>query len=203
MQAQQDISFQAMQQKIAALVKIVAADPAVANVVGFTGAGTNTTNAGTVFITLKPKTQRKISSDAVINRLRPKLATGPGAHLYMQVAQDVVIGGRQGNAQFQYTVIANRLADLNTWMPKIMATIAKLPGITDVNSDQLNQGLQEFVTYDHDTASRFGITSQVIDNTLYDGFGQSQVSTMYTLLNQYHVVMEFAPEYLTMARNVK
>lgn len=195
-QAQQDISFQAMQQKIAALVKIVAADPAVANVVGFTGAGTNTTNSGTVFITLKPKAQRKVSSDTVINRLRPKLAVVPGATLYMQVAQDIVIGGRQSNAQFQYTVTASTLAELNQWMPKIITTISKLPGIVDVNNDQLNHGLQAFVTYDYDTAARFGITADQIGKTLYDAFGQSQISVMYTLLNQYHVVMEFAPEYL-------
>ena len=194
-QADQNISFQSMQQKLSDFAKIVRADPAVENVVGFVGGGSNTTNTGTVFITLKALQERKISSEAVINRLRPKLAVITGATLYMQSAQDLVIGGRLGNAQFQYTLSADNLQDLNTWAPKVKAALAKLPGIADVNSDQQDHGLQAYVNIDHDTASRFGITSQQIDATLYAAFGQSLVSTMYTAMNQYYVVMEVAPKY--------
>lgn len=194
-QAQQDISFQAMKEKLAAFVKIIGQDSAVQNVVGFVGGGNNTTNSGSVFVMLKPLSERKISADALINRLREKLAVVPGATLYMQAAQDLVIGGRLGKAQFQYTLSADNLQNLNTWAPLVKEQITKLPGIIDVNTDQLNNGLQTFVTYDHDTAARFGITSQLIDNTLYDAFGQRQVSVIYTLMNQYHVVMEVAPKY--------
>ncbi len=193
-QARQDISFQAMRQKLSNFVKIIGEDPAVMHAVGFIG-GANTANAGNIYITLKPLQQRKISVDNVISRLRGKLAVVPGAVLYLQAAQDLVIGGRLGNAQFQYTLQSDNLKDLNAWSPLVMATIAKLHGLADLNTDQLNNGLQEFVTYDHDTASRFGITSQLIDDTLYDAFGQRQVSIMYTLMNQYHVVMEVAPQY--------
>lgn len=192
-QGDQNISFQAMQQKLKDFVSIVSGDPAVENVVGFVGGGSS--NSGTIFISLKPYAARKISSDSVMTRLREKLAKVPSAKLYMQVAQDLVVGGRQGNAQFQYTLSANSLKDLNFWAPKVMEKIAQLPGVLDVNSDQLNNGLQVFVTYDHDTAERFGISSQVIDNILYDAFGQRQVSTIYGALNQYHVVMEVAPQY--------
>lgn len=190
-QGEQDISFQAMQQKLNDFVKIVSKDPAVENVVGFVSDG----NSGSIFITLKPFNKRKISADLVIKRLRGKLEKIPSAKLYMQVAQDIVVGGRQGNAQFQYTLSADSLNELDIWAPKVMAQIAKLPGIIDVNSDQQNNGLQSLITYDHDTAARFGISSQLIGRTLYDAFGQAQVSTTYGLLNQYHVVMEVAPEY--------
>ncbi len=193
-QAEQDISFQAIQKKLTAYVKIVLQDPAVQNVVGFVGGG-NSTNAGSMYISLKPLADRKASADEVINRLRSKLAVVQGANLYMQSAQDLVIGGRQGNAQFQYTLTADNLQDLNKWAPQVMAKLNELPGIADINSDQRSHGLEEFVTIDHDTASRLGITSQQIDATLYDAFGQSQVSTMYLPLNQYHVVMEVAPQY--------
>ncbi|MGB6976895.1 MAG: multidrug efflux RND transporter permease subunit [Gammaproteobacteria bacterium] len=192
-QADQDISFQSMSQKLYALVKIVEQDPAVATVVGFVG-GT-VTNAGTMYITLKPLSERNASVDGVINRLRGKLTAVPGAALYLQAAQDLLIGGRQGNAQFQYTLSADNLQDLNAWAPRVLAQVIKLPGISDVNSDQRDRGLQEFVTIDYDTAARFGITTQLITQTLYHAFGQSQVSTMYTQRNQYHVVMEVAPRF--------
>jgi multidrug efflux pump len=193
-QAQQDISFQAMKQKLYAYVKIVNEDPAVENVVGFVG-GNSTTNSGSMYISLKSPAVRKITSDEVITRLRAELAAVTGSNLYMQCAQDLLLGGRQGNAQFQYTISADNLQDLNYWAPTVLKQLAELPGIADVNSDQLSHGLQEYVQIDRDTAARFGITSQEIDKTLYAAFGQSQVSTLYTTLNQYHVIMEVAPEY--------
>ncbi len=197
-QAEQDISFQAMKQKLISYVSIVQKDPAVENVVGFIGGGGpggGTVNSGSVFISLKDLGDRGLSSDEVINRLRDKTGIVVGAKLYLQSAQDVVIGGRQGNAQFQYTLSGDNLYDINHWAPLVMARLSKLPGIADVNSDQLSNGLQAYVAVDHDTASRFGITPDVIDRTLYSAFGQSQVSTMYTAMNQYHVVMEVAPQY--------
>ncbi len=192
-QAEQDISFQAMEKKLYQLVNIVKQDPAVEFVVGFVGG--SVTNTGSLYITLKPLDIRKISADDVINRLRHQLAIVSGATLYMQSAQDLRIGGRQGNAQFQYALSADSLEDLNHWVPRITEALSKLPGIADVNSDQRNHGLQEFITIDHDAAARLGITTQQIDQTLYSAFGQSQVSTMYTQRNQYHVIMEVAPEY--------
>lgn len=192
-QADQNISFQAMQQKLAAYVDIVKKDDAVQNVVGFVGGGNP--NSGNMFITLKPQNERKGTADDVINRLRGKLASVTGANLFMQSAQDILIGGRQGNAQFQYTLSGNTLAELNKWAPIITAHLSKLPGIADVNNDQRNHGLQMYVAVDHDTAARFGLTQQQIDAALYSAFGQEQVSTMYTSLNQYHVVMEVAPRY--------
>jgi multidrug efflux pump len=196
LQADQNISFQFMQQKLTAFVDIVRADPAVEHVVGFVGgAGGSTTNSGTVFITLKPLSERKISAEKIINRLRKNLSAVTGATLFMQAAQDLVVGGRLGNAQYQYTLSADSIAELNTWSAKVLAKIMTLPGIIDVNTDQLNNGLQAYVNVDRDTASRFGLTSQLIDQTLYDAFGQNQISTLYTALNQYHVVMEVAPEY--------
>jgi multidrug efflux pump len=194
-QADQNISFQSMRQKLAKFVKIVHHDPGVQNVIAVIGGSNNTTNSGRMYITLKPLSERKISADAIINRLRGKLATVPGATLYMQAAQDLVIGGRQSNAQFQYTLSSDNLQTLDLWAPQVLQRLLKLPGIADLNSDQLSNGLQAFVTYDRDTASRFNLSAQLIDNTLYDAFGQRQVSVMYTAMNQYHVVMEVAPQY--------
>lgn len=194
-QAQQNISFQLMQQKLSTIVNTIHQDPAVKHVVGFIGGSNNTANSGFVFITLNDLVKRKLSSDQIIGRLRNKLKNIAGAILYMQSAQDLVIGGRLGNAQFQYTLWSPDLKELNQWAPKVTANIAKLPGLVDVSSDQLSNGLQSYVTYDLDTAKRFGIASRDMDNTLYDAFGQRQVSIMYTLLNQYHVVMEVAPQY--------
>jgi multidrug efflux pump len=192
-QADQNISFQAIKQKLITFVNIVQKDPAIENVVGYVGGGT--TNTGFMFITLKPLDIRKVSADDVINRLRDQLKIVSGANLYLQAAQDIVIGGRQGGAQFQYTLSADTLESLNHWAPIVSQRLAKLPGIADVNSDQRDHGLQVFVDVNRDTAARFNITSQQIDATLYAAFGQSQVSTLYTLLNQYHVVMEVAPRY--------
>ena len=192
-QADQNISFQAIEKKLTQYIKIIQADPAVQNVTGFVG-GT-TVNSGSVNITLKPLSLRKVSADAVINRLRPKLTAVTGSAIYMQSAQDIVIGGRQGNAQFQYTLSSDNLSELNTWAPEVVARLQKLPGIADVNSDQRNHGLQVMVNVDHDTAYRFGITPAQIDSTLYAAFGQSHASTMYTAMNQYYVVMEVAPPY--------
>ena len=192
-QADQNVSFQAMNSKLRAFNDIVQQDPAVANVVSFLGGGA--TNSGSLFISLKPLAQRKVSAAAVINRLRKQTTKVTGATLYLQAAQDLVIGGRQGNAQFQYTLTADNLEDLNKWAPLVMQRLAKLPGIADINSDQRDHGLQEYVTVDHAMAMRFGITAQLADSILYDAFGQSQVSTMYTALNQYHVIMEVAPRY--------
>ena len=200
-QAEQDISFQAMVGKLIAFNDIIQKDPAVENVVGFLGGGI--TNQGSMFLSLKPLEVRKISADQVIARLRKQLSKVTGATLYLQAAQDIVIGGRQGNAQFQYTLTSDNLDDLNLWAPKVMERLSKLHGIADINSDQRDHGLQEFVTIDHDTAMRFGITPQLADSILYGAFGQSQVSTMYTALNQYHVVMEVAPKYWQYPQTLK
>jgi multidrug efflux pump len=193
-QAVQDTSFQAMRQRIARFVDIIRADPAVANVMAFTGGGANTTtNTGRVFMVLKPLDERDVSADQLIDRLRPKLATVPGATLYLQSVQDLRIGGRLGNAQ--YTIQSDNLEDLTQWGPILLQEMRKLPGLADVSSDQQNNGLQASLVYDRLTASRLGITPQMIDDTLSDAFGQRQVSTMFTQLNQYHVVMEVAPRF--------
>ena len=192
-QADQDTSFQAMDKILLQMIKIVVADPAVDTVNGFTGGGT--TEQARMFISLKPLAERKISADLVIARLRPKLARVPGATLYMQAAQDVRVGGRFGNAQYQFTMRGDNLQDLTDFAPRMLQQLRAIPIIADVNSDQQDRGLQAMLQYDRGTAARFGISPQLIDNTLYDAFGQRQVSTMYTSLNQYHVVMEAAPEY--------
>jgi multidrug efflux pump len=195
-QGVQDTSFQAMRQRIARFVDIIRADPAVANVMAFTGGGANTTtNTGRVFMALKPLVERNVSADQLINRLRPKLATVPGAALYLQSVQDLRIGGRLGNAQYQYTIQSDNLEDLTRWGPILLQQMRKLPGLADVSSDQQNNGLQASLVYDRLTASRLGITPQMIDDTLSDAFGQRQVSTMFTQLNQYHVVMEVEPKF--------
>jgi multidrug efflux pump len=196
-QAAQDISFQAMRDKLSQLVAIVQADPAVESVMGFTGGGSmgTTRNTGRVFIALKPLNQRDANADQVIGRLRGKLAKVPGATLYLQAVQDVRIGGRQSNAQYQYTLQGESLRELASWAPRILAQLRQLPQIVDVNSDQQDRGLQSTITVDRDTASRLGVSASLIDNTLYDAFGQRQVSTMYRARNQYHVVMELAPQY--------
>ena len=194
LQGAQDISFQAMAQDVQTFVDMIKGDPAVANVMAFTGGG-GATNGGFIYMGLKPLEQRKISSSDVINRLRPKLTSVPGATVFLQAGQDLRIGGRQSNAQYQYTIQSDSLSDLVRWGPQLLLQMRKLPGFTDVNTDQQNSGLQASLVYDRATAARLGITPQMIDNTLYDAFGQAQVSTMYTSLNQYHVVMEAAPQY--------
>jgi hydrophobe/amphiphile efflux-1 (HAE1) family protein len=192
-QADQNISFHNMEKKFTNFVEIIRQDPTVEHVVGYTGGGS--INSGNVYISLKPLEVRKISSDLIINRLREKVSVITGAKIFMQAAQDLVIGGRQGGAQFQYALAADSIEELNKWGQIIMNRLNLLPGIADVNSDQRDHGLESFVTIDHDSAARFGITSLAIDNTLYDAYGQRQVSVMYKSMNQYHVVMEVAPKY--------
>ena len=189
----QDISFQAMDHILLEAVNTIAADPAVDTVIGFTGGGM--TNNGRLFMSLKPIEQRKISADFLIARLRPKLAALPGAAVYLQSVQDVRVGGRASAAEYQFTMQGDNLQDLVTYAPRMFDRLKTIPAIVDVNSDQQNRGLQARLCYDRQTAARFGISSQLIDATLDDAFGQRQVSTMYTPLNQYHVVMEAAPEY--------
>jgi len=193
-QGAQDISFQAMQNLTVRFVDIIKTDPAVQNVGAFTGGG-GAVNTGFVYLALKPLDQRKLSSSQVIDRLRPKLISIPGATAFLQAGQDLRIGGRQSNAQYQYTIQSDNIDDLVAWGPRLLAEMRKLRILTDVNTDQQNSGLQASLVYDRDTASRLGITPQMIDNTLYEAFGQAQVSTMYTPLNQYHVVMEVAPQF--------
>ena len=192
-QADQGISFQAMRQKLADFIEIVRSDPAVENVVGFTGGGQR--NSGFMFITLKPVRERRASADQVIARLRPRLAQLPGANLFLVPVQDIRMGGRQSGAQFQFTLQADELAELRLWEPRVRQALAKLPEIADVNTDQQDKGLQTTLVIDRLTAARLGITMRMIDQTLYNAFGQAQVSTIYSTLNQYHVVMEVAPQY--------
>ncbi|HTS62269.1 MAG TPA: multidrug efflux RND transporter permease subunit [Candidatus Acidoferrales bacterium] len=196
-QADQDTSFQAMNDLLLRMDKIVADDPAVDNALGFTGGGgnANTTNAARMFIALKPLDQRRVNADEIINRLRPQLARVPGATLYLQAAQDLRVGGRSSNAQYQFTMRGDNLEDLTAFAPRMLDQLRGIRIITDVSSDQLNHGLQSTVTYDRVTASRFGIAPQLIDDTLYDAFGQRQVSTMYRAMNQYHVVMEVVSQF--------
>jgi multidrug efflux pump len=194
--AAQDISFTAMREKLQDLVDIVGADPAVESVLGFTGGGfAGTRNTGRVFASLKPLEERKLNVDQVIARLRGKLAKVPGATLYLQAVQDVRMGGRQSNAQYQFTLQAEDFREVSAWAPRVLNQLRKLPELVDLNSDQLDKGLKASLVIDRSTASRLGITPQMIDDTLYDAFGQRQVSTMYTELNQYHVVMEVEPRY--------
>jgi multidrug efflux pump len=193
-QGAQDISFQAMNDLTLKFVQIIKQDPAVEHVGAFTGGG-GAVNTGFVYMALKPLADRKITSSQVVDRLRPKLISIPGATVFLQAGQDLRIGGRQSNAQYQYTIQSDNLDDLVKYGPLLLQNMKKLKIVTDVNSDQQNSGLQAALSYDRKTASRLGLTPQTIDNTLYEAFGQSQVSTMYTALNQYHVVMEVAPQY--------
>src|SRR6059058_5160419 len=195
LQADQATSFQAMQDKLAQFVRILMEDPAVDTVAGFTGGNQGTGNTGRLFVALKPLGERKLSADDVIARLRPELARVSGASLYLQAIQDIRVGGRLSNALFQYTLQGDDLRALNHWGPRLLAKLQTLPDLADVSTDQQNRGLEMTVTIDRDTAARLGITPQAIDDTLYDAFGQRQVSTMYTQLNQYHVVMEVGPRF--------
>jgi multidrug efflux pump len=194
-QAEQDISFPAMQEKLRTFVDIVRADPDVVTVVGFTGGGGNTTNTGRMFIVLKSWGERKLPVDLVIQRLRGKLSHVPGATLFLQAVQDVRIGGRQSNAQYQYTLQSTDLNELNAFAPRMLGKLRTLDTLRDVATDQQNRGLQAALTIDRDTASRLGILPQLIDDTLYDAFGQRQVSTLFAPLNQYHVILEVAPAF--------
>ena len=193
-QGDQDISFAAMSEKLKDFNKIVMEDPAVDTVTAFTGGG-NGTSTSRMFAQLKPLEERKMSSDQVIARLRGKTAKIPGAQLFMQSVQDLSIGGRFGGAQYQYTLQAENLADLNHWAPILQEKMRTLPGIYDVNTDQQVRGLESDLVIDRDTASRLGVNMADIDNTLGDAFGQRQVSNIYKGLNQYHVVLEVSDKY--------
>ncbi|MEO8007367.1 MAG: efflux RND transporter permease subunit, partial [Betaproteobacteria bacterium] len=192
-QADQAISFQAMQKKLADFVEIVRQDPAVENVIAFTGGGQR--NSGAMFISLKPLNERKLSVDMVIARLRGKLAREPGASLFLMASQDIRMGGRAANAQYQYTLQADELDELRAWEPRIRQALTTLPQLADVNTDSQDKGIQTSLSIDRDAASRLGVRTSTIDATLNDLFGQRQVSTIYTPLNQYRVVMEAAPQY--------
>ncbi|HJR00150.1 MAG TPA: multidrug efflux RND transporter permease subunit [Methylomirabilota bacterium] len=195
--AAQDTSFQAMRDKVTRYAEIVRADPAVATVTAYTGGGARgtTVNTARMFIALKPRRERDATADEVITRLRPKLARIAGATCYLQAVQDIRVGGRMGNAQYQYTLQADRLEDLSEWAPRMLETLRKLPELRDLSSDQQDAGLQVPLTIDRATAARLGVSTRLIDETLYSAFGQRQVSTIYTQLNQYRVVMEVAPEF--------
>ena len=192
-QADQSISFQLMQKKLTQFITIIKNDPAVETAVGFTGNGQ--TNSGFVFVSLKPLGERNISADQVIARLRREMAVIPGATLFLQAVQDIRVGGRASNAQYQFTMQAPTFEELNEWSPKIAAALQGDPNLTDVNSDQQNKGLESDLVIDRDAVAQLGITVSQVDNTLYDAFGQRQVSTIYVARNQYHVIMEVAPQY--------
>lgn len=193
-QTDQTLSFQATNKLFKEMVQVLRKDPAIENVAGYIG-GSNRTTQGILFATLKPLNERRLSADAVINRLRPKLARIQGATLYLQATQDLTVGSRTAAGQYQYTLTADKLSLLNKWVPLLVEKIRQLPGITDLNSDQRDNGLQVFVKVNRDSASSLGISSEQIDSTLYNAFGQSLVSTIYTAMNQYYVVMEVAPKY--------
>jgi multidrug efflux pump len=192
-QADQSSSFQSMQQILHQFVTAVGADPAVQNVVGFVGGNSGPVNTGRMFAELKPLAERQISADQIMARLRGKLARVPGARLFMQVNQDLRMGGRPSGAQYQFTLQGDSIKELNEWAPRVLDKIRQLPGLTDVNTDQQDRGLETSLVLDRSTASRLGISTAMLDDTLYDAFGQRQVSTMYTSLNQYHVVLEVEP----------
>ena len=196
--ADQSISFQAMQTKLAELMDIVQHDKAVDNVVGFSGGGgggRSQTNSASVYVSLKPVSQRADTAAEVIARLRRSLSRVAGATLFLQAVQDIRIGGRQSNAAYQYTLQGDSTEEIYTWAPRLTAALMRDPVLADVNSDQQQKGLETDLFIDRDTAARLGVTPSQIDNTLYDAFGQRQVSTIYSALNQYHVVMEVAPRY--------
>ena len=197
-QADQAISFQSMERKLRQFVAIVKADPAIESVVGFTGGGSQgggQTNSGFIFASLEARSQRNVSADQVIARLRPKLNQVAGARLFLQAAQDIRTGGRQSLSQYQYTLQADSIGDLYRWAPLLTDALQHEPALTDVNSDQQQNGQQINLVIDRDTAARLKLNPAAIDNTLYDAFGQRSVSTIYKALNQYHVIMEVAPQY--------
>ena len=194
-QAEQDISSPAMREKMADFVNMVKADPAVTDVVAFMGGNQNTTNTGRVFVSLKSIEERQLPVDRVIERLRGKLGHVPGATLFLQAVQDLRIGGRISNAQYQYTLQSTDLNELNTFAPLMLAKLRGLNGLRDAATDQQNRGLQASLVIDRDSASRLGVLPQAIDETLYSAFGQRQVSTIFSALNQYHVVLEVLPRF--------
>jgi multidrug efflux pump len=195
-QADQSSSFQAMRDLLQQFVRLVGEDPAVQNVIGSTGGTTGSAvNTGRMFLQLKPLEERQISADQVMARLRRKLTSVPGARLFMQVNQELRIGGRIGGAQYQFTLQGDNVRELNEWAPRVLNKIRTLPILTDVNTDQQDRGLEASLVIDRATAARLGINTAAIDDTLYDAFGQRQVSTMYKQLNQYYVVLEVEPRF--------
>ncbi|MCP1849620.1 multidrug efflux pump subunit AcrB [Bradyrhizobium sp. USDA 4541] len=190
----QDISFADMEQHQEELSRIVRADPAVESMAEFIGGGGTALNSGRMYITLKPREERDANAQQIIARLRPKLEAVEGARLYMQASQDVRLGGRATRTQFEYTLQDAKLDELNEWAPKILARMKTLPELRDVATDQQTEGTTLTLTIDRDTASRFGIQPQLIDDTLYDAFGQRQVTQYFTQLNSYHVILEILPE---------
>ena len=194
--ADQDTSFQTMKRLLEEFAGIVAKDPGVQNVIAFTGGGGGgSANSGRMFVNLKPLSERGVSADQIMNRVRPQLGRVPGAMCILQSVQDIRVGGRMGGGQYQYTLQGETLDELSEWSPKMLSKMRTLPGLTDLISDQQNRGLQAALVIDRPTASRLGVSTQMIDDTLYDAFGQRQVSTIYTQLNQYHVVMEVDPQF--------
>jgi multidrug efflux pump len=190
----QDSSFPAMNDSIRQIGAVIKKDPAVANVLATAG-GSGATNTGSVYIALKPLADRKVPAAQIIGRLRPQLNRLPVASAFLQASQDLRIGGRSSNAMYQYTLQSDNVQDLSTWAPTILNRMQHLPGLQDVSSDQQNGGLDEVMDYDRVTAAKLGITAQSLDSTLYGAFGQSEVSIIYTQLNQYYVVLEVAPQY--------
>ncbi len=191
--ADQSTSFQAMETKLHEFVGIIGADPGVQNVVAFTGG--QRAGGGFLQVSLKPLSERRESSGAVVTRLRPKLAQITGVAVFLNPVQDLRIGGRQSNSTYQYTLESDDLSDLRKWATRLAERLKQDPGLTDVDTDQQERALEAYVTVDRDSASRLGVSSRDVDNALYDAFGQRQVSTIYTSLNQYHVVMEVDPQY--------
>ncbi len=190
----QDSSFPSMDNSIRQIGAVIKNDPAVANVIAFTGGG-GATNTGSIFIALKPLAQRDVSATQIINRLRPTLSRLPVASAFLQAVQDLRIGGRSSNAMYQYTLQSDTVQDLSHWAPIMLDQMQHLPGFQDVSSDQQNGGLDELMNYDRVTAAKLGLTAQSLDSALYGAFGQSEVSIIYTQLNQYYVVLEVAPQY--------
>ena len=190
----QDSSFPAMDNSIRQIGAVIKSDPAVANVIAFTGGG-GATNTGSLYVALKPLADRNVSAARIIDRIRPKLNRLPVASAFLQAVQDLRIGGRSSNAMYQYTLQSDNVQDLSTWAPVILNRMQHLPGLQDVSSDQQNGGLDEVMNYDRVTAAKLGLTTQQLESTLYSAFGQSEVSIIYTQLNQYYVVLEVAPQY--------
>jgi multidrug efflux pump len=201
-QGPQDSSFAAMNNAIQQIGKVIKNDPAVANVIEFTG-GSGATNTAFVYISLKPLAERKVNAATIINRLRPQLASLPVASVFLQAAQDIRIGGRGSNALYQYTLQSDSSKELAHWGPILLNAMRRLPGFQDVNSDQQNGGRDEYLTYDRVTAAKLGLTVQSLDSTLYSAFGQSQVSVIRTQRNQYYVILEVAPPYWQSPENFK
>jgi multidrug efflux pump len=194
MRADQSISFQAMQEKLRQLVNIIRADPAVDTVVGFTGG--SRAGGGFMFINLKPANERTERGQAVIARLRPQIARITGISLFLNPVQDLRMGGRQSNSTYQYTLKSDNIADLRNWATRLAEAMKAQPALTDVDTDQQENGVETYVNVDKDSASRLGINSRDVDNALYDAFGQRQVATIYSELNQYHVILGVAPQYM-------